>query len=113
MTKSKYSRIRTAQELDRAIEALESETKMRTEGIKGDYRAAKNFYTPVNLFNWTLDRISPAFNLAGIGLELYDRIKERIDAFRHRSKERKADAQTKETDAQETADASASENVND
>ena len=50
--------------------------------MKANYSHAKSFYTPANLFNYAVDKVSPMFNLTGIALELYDRVREDIDSAR-------------------------------
>lgn len=40
------------------------------------YAAA--YYSPANVFNMLFDKISPAFNLAGLAVELYDKVKAQL-----------------------------------
>ena len=39
---------------------------------------ASAYYSPANVFNMLFDKISPAFNLAGLAVELYDRLKDQL-----------------------------------
>lgn len=78
----KYSQIRSLSQLDRALDELKGGIEGKSSLMKANYDHAKSFYTPANLFNYTVDKISPMFNLTGIVLELYDRVREDIDAAR-------------------------------
>lgn len=39
---------------------------------------ASAYYSPANVFNMLFDKISPAFNLAGLAVELYDKVKAQL-----------------------------------
>ncbi|MBR6268947.1 MAG: hypothetical protein IKR30_00035 [Bacteroidales bacterium] len=78
----KYSNIRSLSQLDKALDELNGGIRGKSELMKANYDHAKSFYTPANLFNYAVDKISPMFNLTGLALELYDRVREDIDAAR-------------------------------
>lgn len=87
---SKYSNIKSIEDLDRALDGIKSGIDGKSVLMKSDYNHMKSFYTPANLFNYTVDKVSPVFNLTGLALELYDRIKERIDETRDQIAARRA-----------------------
>ena len=78
----KYSNIRSLSQLNKALDELNGGIQGKSELMKANYDHAKSFYTPANLFNYAVDKISPMFNLTGLALELYDRVREDIDAAR-------------------------------
>lgn len=80
--RTKYSQIRSLSQLDRALDEVKSGISGKSDLMKSDYGHFKSFYTPANLFNYAVDKISPVFNLTGIAIELYDRIREDIDSAR-------------------------------
>ncbi|MBO4570679.1 MAG: hypothetical protein J5699_01975 [Bacteroidales bacterium] len=79
---SKYSDIRSMSQLDKALDELKGGIDGKSNLMKANYDHAKSFYTPANLFNYAVDKISPVFNLTGIALELYDRVLDDIDSAR-------------------------------
>lgn len=86
MAADKYSSIRSLAQLDRALSDLRTEQQLTRTKLASDYKFFKAFYTPANFYNFVLDKISPAFNLVGLGIDLYDRLVERI--ARHRAERR-------------------------
>lgn len=74
----KLASISTLEELDAAIETLRQAESLDFHRVKADYRHVKTFYKPANLFNFMMDKISPAFNLLGMALDAYDRLAEKI-----------------------------------
>lgn len=107
---SRYSNIKSMEDLDKALEGLNTGIDGKSGLMKSDYNHIKSFYTPANLFNYTVDKVSPVFNLTGVALELYDRIKDRIDETReqiaaHREKRRKERQEQRTDDIQTEKDA--------
>lgn len=81
-TNKNYSSIRSLAQLERALDSLETQQNMTMAKMGSDYRHVKNFYSPANLYNFILDKISPVFNLIGLALDAYDRMVEKIAARR-------------------------------
>lgn len=59
------------------------EFKEREIGLLGKY--AKAYYSPSNVFNMLFDKISPAFNLAGLAVEIYEKIKSKVGKVKNES----------------------------
>lgn len=79
--KQQLSTIKTLKQLDEAIANLDRDFDANKAKLKSDYEYVKLFYSPVNLYNYILDKVSPSFNLIGLSLDLYDRLSERYAEF--------------------------------
>ncbi len=76
--KSKYASIRSLRELQNASQGLSEQIRSRGKGVDADWRHVRSFYTPATLVNHFMDKATPAVNVAGFVVDLYDRIKENI-----------------------------------
>lgn len=88
--KQQLSSIKTLKQLDEAIANLDRDFDANKAKLKADYEYVKLFYSPVNLYNYILDKVSPSFNLIGLSLDLYDRLSERYAEFTARRRARAA-----------------------
>jgi len=86
--RNNLSNISSREELDRALDQLDSDLNNTSGRISYEYGHAKDFYTVSNLFNHFVDGISPAFNIAGAAIDLYDRIAARVNSARKGSAQR-------------------------
>ncbi|MCQ2136301.1 MAG: hypothetical protein MJY67_05230 [Bacteroidales bacterium] len=68
---------------------------------------ASAYYSPANVFNMLFDKISPAFNLAGLAVELYDKVKAQL------SRRKSSAADDEASDSAPDGDADASDGASD
>ena len=78
MSKNNFSSIRNLGQLEEASRKISEQLHRQSDHLSMDVREVRSFYTPVNLYNSLMERVSPALNVAGFVVDLYDRIKENI-----------------------------------
>lgn len=99
-----YGSIESMEQLNNALQSLEENSRVRLDKLASDYRHVKTFYTPANLFNMVVDKVSPVFNLLGMAIDSYDRFRIKLQSYRAKRKgeiaEKAAKVAAEETSAQ-------------
>lgn len=75
---SKYSNIKTADELRAAIESVRREIKGEGKALSLKYHGLKDHYSPANMVNGFLKRKSDYYNWADVSLRIIRLLRKRI-----------------------------------
>ncbi|MCR4859165.1 MAG: hypothetical protein K5910_00710 [Bacteroidales bacterium] len=67
---SKYGKIKTTAELEKAIKAVHSEQKKLGKTVEKDFHGLREQYRPANLMAGALRQVAPYFTWSEIGLGL-------------------------------------------